>query len=176
MGYWKSKVLPAINKVFKKDPAKKTAAAEACKSFDESKEEINKEFEEKKGELEPKVVEIYEASSTEIKALVKDPKDSGLKKHSTLVQKFLEELVKIEFPGSKAVAEASSKFGANYVSGPVVFIFEKVSSFIVVPVVEKEAAVEEGDKKQPEPEAETAQVLEEEPPAKVEEAAQPSKA
>lgn len=32
-------------------------------------EEISKEFDEKKTELQPKVVEIYEASSTEIKVI-----------------------------------------------------------------------------------------------------------
>lgn len=37
MGYWKSKVLPKIKKVFEKNPAKKAAVAEACKSFDDSK-------------------------------------------------------------------------------------------------------------------------------------------
>ena len=37
MGYWKSKVLPKIKKVFVKDSAKKEAAAEATKKFDESK-------------------------------------------------------------------------------------------------------------------------------------------
>ena len=38
MGYWKSKVLPKIKKVFEKDStAKKAAAAEAIKNFDESK-------------------------------------------------------------------------------------------------------------------------------------------
>lgn len=36
MGYWKSKVLPKIKKVFEKN-GKKTAAAEVCKSFDDSK-------------------------------------------------------------------------------------------------------------------------------------------
>ncbi|KAH8513062.1 hypothetical protein Peur_056943 [Populus x canadensis] len=135
MGYWKSKVLPKIKKVFEKDSAKKAAGAEACKTFDESKEEISKEFEEKKTELEPKVIEIYEASSAEIKTLVKDPKEAGLKKQSTSVQKFLDELVKIEFPGSKLVSEASSKYGPAYVSGPIFFVFEKVSTFI--PVEEK---------------------------------------
>ncbi|KAJ8756356.1 hypothetical protein K2173_025168 [Erythroxylum novogranatense] len=138
MGYWKSKVLPKIKKVFEKDSAKKAAAAEACKSFDSSKEEISKEFEDKKTELQPKVVEIYEALSTEVKSLVKEPKEAGLKKQSVPVQKFLEELVKIEFPGSKAVSEACSKSGVAYVSGPVFFIFEKVSTFVVV----EEKAVE----------------------------------
>lgn len=37
MGYWKSKVLPKIKKVFEKDGTKKAGAAEACKAFDESK-------------------------------------------------------------------------------------------------------------------------------------------
>ncbi|KAL5773779.1 hypothetical protein ACOSQ2_013703 [Xanthoceras sorbifolium] len=143
MGYWKTKVLPKIKKVFEKNGTKKAAAAEACKSFDDSKEEINKDFEEKKAELQPKVTEIYEASSTEIKTLIKEPKETELKKHSTEVHKFLEELVKIEFPGSKAVGEASSKFGAALIPGPVFFVFEKVSTFIVTeekPAEEEEAA------------------------------------
>ncbi|XP_059656337.1 plasma membrane-associated cation-binding protein 1 [Cornus florida] len=139
MGYWKSKVLPKIKKVFEKNGTKK-AAGEACKSFDDSKEEYSKEFEEKKTELQPKVVEIYEASSAEIKTLVKEPKDVGLKKHSTDVQKFLDELVKIEFPGSKPVCEAASKFGPSLVPGPVFFVFEKVSTFIVTEVVEQPPA------------------------------------
>ena len=37
MGYWKTKVLPKIKKVFEKNGTKKAAAAEAIKSFDESK-------------------------------------------------------------------------------------------------------------------------------------------
>uniref|UniRef100_A0A5B7AL93 Putative plasma membrane-associated cation-binding protein 1 n=1 Tax=Davidia involucrata TaxID=16924 RepID=A0A5B7AL93_DAVIN len=131
MGYWKSKVLPTIKKVFEKNGTKKAAAAEACKLFDGSKQEYSKEFEEKKTELQPKVVEIYEASSVEIKTLVKEPKDAGLKKHSAAVQKFLDELVKIEFPGSKTVHEASSKYGPALVPGPILFVFEKVSTFIV---------------------------------------------
>jgi hypothetical protein len=67
MDYSKSKVLPKVKKVFGKNGVKKAAAAEASKNFDDSKEEYNKEFEEKKGELHPKVIEIYEASSIEIK-------------------------------------------------------------------------------------------------------------
>ncbi|XP_061356557.1 plasma membrane-associated cation-binding protein 1 [Gastrolobium bilobum] len=133
MGYWKSKVLPKIKKVFEKNSTKKSAAAaEISKSFDESKEEYNKAFEEKKTELQTKVLEIYEASSTEVKGLVKEPNEAGLKKNSTAVHKFLEELVKIDFPGSKAASEASSKFGPALVSGPVFFVFEKLSTLIVV--------------------------------------------
>ncbi|KAG2689417.1 hypothetical protein I3843_09G136500 [Carya illinoinensis] len=131
MGYWKEKVLPKIKKVFDKTGPKKAAAAEACKSFDESKDQIHKEFEEKKTVLQPKVIEIYEASSAEIKTFIKEPKEAGLKKNSVAVHKFIEELVKIEFPGSKPVCEASSKFGPALVPGPVIFIFEKVSTFIV---------------------------------------------
>ncbi|KAK9267079.1 hypothetical protein L1049_009497 [Liquidambar formosana] len=139
MGYWKSKVLPKLKKVFEKNGTKKAAAAEACKSFDDSKEEISKEFEEKKTELQPRVIEIYEASSAEIKAFVKEPKEEGIKKNSTAVHKFIEELVKIEFPGSKPVCEASSKYGPVLVSGPVLFVLEKVSRFVVVE--EKEVEV-----------------------------------
>ncbi|KAI6704256.1 hypothetical protein NL676_013392 [Syzygium grande] len=138
MGYWTSKVLPKIKKVFDKN-GKKTAVAEACKSFDDSKGEMDKEFEEKRTELQPKVVEIYEASSVEVKALVKEPKEAGLKKHSAAVNKFLEELVKIEFPGSKPVSEASTKYGPALVSGPVLFVFEKVSTFIITEEKDVEA-------------------------------------
>ncbi|KAI5332420.1 hypothetical protein L3X38_022549 [Prunus dulcis] len=133
MGYWQTKVLPKIKKVFEnKNSGKKAAAAEACKSFDESKEDYSKQFEEKKDELQAKVVEIYEGSSAEIKTLVKERKEAGLKKYSAAVHKFLEQLEKIDFPGSKPVSEASSKYGPAYVSGPVFFVFEKVSTFIVV--------------------------------------------
>ncbi|QCE13237.1 plasma membrane-associated cation-binding protein 1-like [Vigna unguiculata] len=131
MGYWKSKVLPKIKKVFEKNTSKKAAAAEATKSFDDSKEEYNKAFEENKTELQTKVVEIYEASPTEIKSLVKERKEGGLKKNTTEVHKFLEELVKIDFPGSKAASEASSKFGPALASSSVFFVFEKVSTFVV---------------------------------------------
>jgi len=189
MGYWKSKVLPKIKKVFEKNSAKKTAAAEATKSFDESKEEYNKVFEEKKTELQTKVIEIYEASSTDVKSLVKEKNEAGIKKNPTEVHKFLEELVKIDFPGSKAVSEASSKFGPTLVSGPVLFVIEKVSTFIVTeekveaPPAEtkpeeetkdREIVVEEEKKEEEKPEvAETSQTTTtekiESEPAKVEE-------
>ena len=145
VNYWKEKILPKIKKVFEKNGAKKAAAAEATKTFDDSKEVYTKEFEEKKTELQPKVVEIYEATSTEVKGLIKTPIDSGLKKHSAAVQKFLDELVKIEFPGSKAVSEACSNFGPAYVSGPVSYVFEKVSTFIVVEEKKEEAPAAEAE-------------------------------
>ncbi|KAJ9541406.1 hypothetical protein OSB04_027912 [Centaurea solstitialis] len=152
--YWKSTVVPKFKKFFEKNNTKKIAAAEACKSFDDAKEEYTKEFEEKKTELQPKVTEIYEASATEIKAIVKEPKAASLKKNSAVVTSFLEELSKIEFPGSKPAHEACSKFGPTLVSGPIFFVFEKVSTFIVVEEKEttsnkeKEVVVEEEEKKE----------------------------
>ncbi|XP_050368375.1 plasma membrane-associated cation-binding protein 1 [Argentina anserina] len=147
MGYWKTKVLPTIKKVFEnKTSVKKAAAAEACKSFDESKESYDKEFEEKKSDYQVKVLELYESSSAELKTLVKERKEAALKKYSAAVDKFLEELSKIEFPGSKPVSEASSKYGAAYVSGPVFYVFEKVSTYIVT-----EEKVEEPTPTEPTP-------------------------
>ncbi|CAN6986447.1 hypothetical protein IGI04_001080 [Brassica rapa subsp. trilocularis] len=149
MGYWNSKVVPRFKKIFEKNSAKKAAAAEACKTFDESKETINKEIEEKKTELQPKVVETYEATSAEVKALVRDPKEAGLKKNSAAVLKYLEALVGIEFPGSTAVKEAASSFGAGYVSGPVAFIFEKVCVILPEEVKTREVPVEEVKAEEP---------------------------
>ncbi|KAL4572485.1 hypothetical protein LXL04_019264 [Taraxacum kok-saghyz] len=132
MGYWKSTVVPKFKKIFEKNNGKKAAAAEACKTFDDAKEDYSKEFEEKKSELQAKVIEIYEASADEIKAVVKEKKEGALKKVSTGVEKFLEELSKIEFPGSKPAHEACCIFGPTLVEGPIFFVFEKVSTFIVV--------------------------------------------
>lgn len=203
MGYWKDKVVPKFKKVFEKNGTKKAAAAEAIKVFDESKEQYTKEFEEKKMELQPKVVEIYEASSTEIKALVKEPKEAGLKKQSSAVQKLLDELSKIEFPGAKAASESSLKFGPAYVTGPIAFVFEKVSTFVVTQekkeeapaseeaaatteVVEKDLVVEEEKKDFNAEEAETSTIektgapveteAETAPPTVAAEAAEPPKA
>ncbi|GJV74639.1 plasma membrane-associated cation-binding protein 1 [Tanacetum coccineum] len=154
MGYWKSTVVPKFKKIFEKNNTKKIAAAEACKTFDDAKEGYTKEVEEKKTELQTKVVEVYEASATEIKELVKEPKDASLKKNAKGVTSFLEELSKIDFPGSKPVHEACSKFGPTLVQGPIFFVFEKVSTFIVVEEKEavnnkdKDAVVEEEKKEE----------------------------
>ncbi|KAG2244696.1 hypothetical protein Bca52824_093464 [Brassica carinata] len=162
----KSFALRRFKKIFEKNSAKKAAAAEACKTFDDSKEAINKEIEEKKTELQPKVVETYEATSGEVKALVRDPKEAGLKKNSAAVLKYLEALVGIEFPGSTAVKEAASSFGAGYVSGPVTFIFEKVCVFLPEEVKTREAPVEEVKAEEP---AKTEEPIKTEEPAKTEE-------
>ncbi|KAG6512685.1 plasma membrane-associated cation-binding protein 1-like [Zingiber officinale] len=127
---WRSRLFPTIKKVFVFGTSKRTAATEACKSFEESQEEITKEFEERKIELEAKAVEIYQASDAEIKDLVRNPTEAGIKKKSTAVVKFIEELVKIEFPGSKQVSEAASKYGVALVPAPIVFILEKVSALV----------------------------------------------
>ncbi|CAO2175222.1 unnamed protein product [Urochloa humidicola] len=125
--YWKTKVLPGITKIFDKD-GKKAAAAEFLKSF--NKEEIGKEIEEKKTELEPKVVEAYEASP-EAKALFKDSKPVKIsKKNSAAATKFLDELAKIEFPGAKLVSDAVAKSGTTPLSPAITFILEKVAPFI----------------------------------------------
>ncbi|XP_064941368.1 plasma membrane-associated cation-binding protein 1-like [Musa acuminata AAA Group] len=184
VNYWKSKVLPTIKKVFDRN-GKKAAAAEACKSFDESKEDISKEFEEKKTDLQPKVVEIYEASAVEIKpsantcfgrrqTLVKKPTGSGLKKKSTVVIKFIEELVKIEFLGSKPVSEAAAKYGPGLVSGPVIFLFEQVSTLLPAeePPAPAEPAVESTSKDITPETAE--EIKKEEAEAEVEEAPAPA--
>lgn len=125
---WKTKVLPGLNKIFDKD-GKKAAAVGFLKSF--NKEEIGKEIEDKKTELEPKVVEAYEASPPEVKALFKDKKPVKIsKKNSAAVTKFLDELAKIDFPGAKVVSEAVAKSGTTPLSPAITFILDKVAPFI----------------------------------------------
>lgn len=130
MDYWKSKVLPKIKVVFAKSGGKKAAAAELLKSFNESKEGINGEFEEKKADLQPKVVEIYEAAPAPVKVLIKERKVSGIKKNSAAVTKFVEDLANIEFPGAKQVSEGIAKVGPALLSGPIFATFEKVSTLL----------------------------------------------
>ncbi|CAN6243979.1 unnamed protein product [Urochloa humidicola] len=148
MDVWK-KVLPKIKQVFAKSGGKKAAAAaELVKSFDESKEGINGEFEQKKADLQPKVVEIYESVPAPLKVLIKErSKVSGIKKNSAAITKFFEDLAKIEFPGAKQVSEGISKVGPALLSGPIFATFEKVS--ILLPVaaeeVPKEVAAAEKD-------------------------------
>ncbi|CAN6231309.1 unnamed protein product [Urochloa humidicola] len=142
MDVWK-KVLPKIKQVFAKSGGKKAAAAaELVKSFDESKEGINGEFEEKKADLQPKVVEIYESVPAPLKVLIKErSKVSGIKKNSAAITKFFEDLAKIEFPGAKQVSEGISKVGPALLSGPIFATFEKVSTLL--PVAAEEAPKEE---------------------------------
>ncbi|RLM93582.1 DREPP4 protein [Panicum miliaceum] len=137
---WKTKVLPGLNKIFDKD-GKKAAAAEFFKSF--NKEEIAKEIEDKKTELEPKVAEAYEASPPQVKALFKDKKPVKIsKKNSAAATKFLDELAKIEFPGAKLVSDAVAKSGTTPLSPAITFVLDKVAPFIPKeePKAEPEAA------------------------------------
>lgn len=95
----------------------------------------------------------------------------------------------LEFPGSKPAHEACCKFGPALVEGPIFFVFEKVSTFIVVeektveetPAPEAAAPVEETSSKEKEivveeekKEEVVAEVVEKTPettPAKAEEVA-----
>jgi hypothetical protein len=136
---WKTKVLPGLSKIFDKD-GKKAAAVEFLKSF--NKEDISKEIEDKKAELEPKVVEVIEASPPEIKAVIKDKKPAKIKKNSVAVTKFLDELAKIEFPGAKLVSDAVAKSGTTPLSPAIVFILDKVAPFVPEPKEEPKAEPE----------------------------------
>ncbi|XP_051194160.1 plasma membrane-associated cation-binding protein 1 [Lolium perenne] len=153
MDYWKSKVLPKMKTVFAKSAGKKAAvAAEIVKSFDESKDGINGEFEEKKADLQPKVVEIYESTTAAVKVLIKEKKVSWIKKNSAGVTKFIEDLANIDFPGAKQVSEGIAKVGPALLSSPLFATFDKVASLLpgaeethreALAVVEKEAAAPE---------------------------------
>uniref|UniRef100_A0A0D9VEW0 Plasma membrane-associated cation-binding protein 1 n=1 Tax=Leersia perrieri TaxID=77586 RepID=A0A0D9VEW0_9ORYZ len=147
MDYWKTKVLPKIKVVFAKGAsAKKAAAAELIKSFDESKEGINGEFEEKKADLQPKVVEIYESAPAPLKVLIKDrTKVSGIKKNSAAVTKFVDDLAKIEFPGAKQLSEGITKVGPSLLSGPIFATFEKVSTLLPAAAEEEEIKPKEAE-------------------------------
>jgi len=136
---WKTKVLPGLNKIFDKD-GKKAAAVEFLKTF--NKEDISKEVEDKKTELEPKVAEVVEASPPEIKAVIKDKKPAKIKKNSVAVTKFLDDLAKIDFPGAKLVSDAVAKSGTTPLSPAIVFILDKVAPFVPEPKEEPKAEPE----------------------------------
>ncbi|GLJ17321.1 hypothetical protein SUGI_0300740 [Cryptomeria japonica] len=140
MSYWKSKVLPRIKKLL--PGKKKAAAAEACKSFEASKESIEKELEEKKEELQPKVIEVYTPLDAEIKTIVKNPTEVAIKKQAQPVKKLLEELTKIEFPGASMASEAAGKYGPVLVLGPVTYVLQKAYTFIPEDVEEATPPVE----------------------------------
>ncbi|GJN19590.1 hypothetical protein PR202_gb06879 [Eleusine coracana subsp. coracana] len=152
MDYWKSKVLPKMRLIFVKTGGKKAAAAtEVIKALDESKEGINGEFEEKKADLQPKVVEIYESVPAPVKILIKErKKTSAIKKNSAAITNLFEDLAKIEFPGAKQVSEGITKVGPALLSGPIFATFEKISTLLPVAVEEtpKEAPAATEEKKE----------------------------
>ncbi|GJM90884.1 hypothetical protein PR202_ga07207 [Eleusine coracana subsp. coracana] len=152
MDYWKSKVLPKMRLIFVKTGGKKAAAAtEVIKALDESKEGINGEFEEKKADLQPKVIEIYESVPAPVKILIKErKKTSAIKKNSAAIIKLFEDLAKIEFPGAKQLSEGITKVGPALLSGPIFSTFKKISTLLPVAVEEtpKEAPAATEEKKE----------------------------
>uniref|UniRef100_A0ACD5YPU7 Uncharacterized protein n=1 Tax=Avena sativa TaxID=4498 RepID=A0ACD5YPU7_AVESA len=132
MDYWKSKVLPKMKTVFAKSASKKDAsAAELVKAFNESRDGINGEFEEKKADLQPKVVEIYESATAAVKVLIKEKKGSSwIKKNSAGVTKLIQDLANIDFPGAKQVSEGIAKVGPALLSGPLFVTFDKVTTLL----------------------------------------------
>ncbi|XP_057861568.2 plasma membrane-associated cation-binding protein 1 [Cryptomeria japonica] len=128
MTYWKAKLLPRIKKYFGKGPKK--GAVEAAKSFEQSKESIENEIQEKKAELEPKVVEIYKDSKPETKMLLKEPSEERVKKQGQAIVDLLQRLVEIGCPGAQVLKETGDKYGAASMSVQIAFLFEKISPFV----------------------------------------------
>ena len=77
-----------------------------------------------------------------------------------------------EFPGSKPVSEAAAKYGPGLVSGPVIFLFEQVSTLLPAeePPAPAEPAVESTSK---DITPETAEEIKKEEAEKVEETPAP---
>lgn len=139
MNYWKSKVLPRLKNLLKKRP--KSPSVEACKSFDKSKDSIAKEIEEKKEELQTKVVTIYQSSSNEAKGLLKDPTESGVIELIEVVQNLLIELSDAGCPGAQSLSDAATKHGPSAMSEPIVFLLSKLTVFVATeeaPVIASE--------------------------------------
>lgn len=128
MSYWKSRVLPKLKKLLKKGP--KGQAAEACRSFNKSKDSISKEIEENKEVLQPKVVAIYQASNNETKGLLKDPTEAGVTEFIEAVQNLLIELSDAGCPGAQTLSDASTKHGPSAMSEPIVFLLSKLTVFV----------------------------------------------
>eukprot|EP00250_Pteridium_aquilinum_P013418 c21331_g1_i1 orf=421-978(-) len=128
MSYWKSKVLPKLKKLLKKGP--KGQAAEACRSFNKSKDSIAKEIEENKEVLQTKVVAIYQSSSNEAKGLLKEPTESGVTEFIEVVQNLLIELSDAGCPGAQSLSDAATKHGPSAMSEPIVFLFSKLTVFV----------------------------------------------
>lgn len=139
MSYWKSKVLPRLKSLLKKRP--KSQSVEACKSFDKSKDSIAKEIEEKKEELQTKVVTIYQSSSNEAKLLLKDPTESGVIDFIEVVQNLLIELSDAGCPGAQSLSDAATRHGPSAMSEPIVFLLSKLTVFVAAeeaPVIPSE--------------------------------------
>ncbi|MCO5602750.1 hypothetical protein L7F22_056888 [Adiantum nelumboides] len=159
MSYWKTKVVPKFKKFF--DKGKKKSASETCKSFDSSKESLDKEVEEKRSDLHPKVIEIYRSSTVITKKLLKEPQEPAVKENPDASQSILQELAKAGFPQAQFLCDAGGKCGPALLSGPIVYLFQKTSTFL-------------GEEPLPEPLNETRKiVIEGGEPSKAEEIKEP---
>lgn len=160
MSYWKTKVVPKLKKLFDKG-GKKKGASEACKLFDSSKESFEKEIEEKKADLHPKIIEIYRSTTIISKKLLKEPNESALKENPDAAQSILQDLAKAGFPGAQVLNDAGGKYGTALLPGPIIYLFGKTSTFLVEePLPEpkqetREISIEEtiAEEKTKEPEA-----------------------
>lgn len=147
MTYWKSKVLPKIKKYFGKGDANSKGAAEAAKSFNKAKNSIEKEIEEKKPELEPKIIEIYQDSKPETKLLFKEPTEDKVKQNAQAVQDLLQRLVEAGCPGAQILKEAGDKYGTALLSSQIQYLLGKLSPFVAneeSPVIARELDLVEG--------------------------------
>ncbi|KAI5083330.1 hypothetical protein GOP47_0003073 [Adiantum capillus-veneris] len=129
MSYWKTKVVPKFKKFF--DKGKKKAASDACKSFDSSKESLDKEIEEKRSDLHPKVIEVYRSSTIITKKLLKEPNEPAVKENPDAIQSVLADLAKAGFPQAQFLCDAGGKCGPALLPGPIVYLFQKTSTFLV---------------------------------------------
>lgn len=148
MTYWKAKVLPKIKKYFGKGDANKKGAAEAAKSFDKAKNSIEKEIEEKKSELEPKIVTIYQDSKPETKMLFKEPTEDKVKQQAQAAQDLLQRLVEAGCPGAQILKDAGDKYGTALMSSQIQYLLEKLSPFVAneeSPVIARGIDLVEGE-------------------------------
>eukprot|EP01018_Ginkgo_biloba_P024257 Gb_09198 [translate_table: standard] len=128
MSYWKGKVLPKIKKYFGKGFKKR--AVEAAKSFDKSKESIENEIQEKKDELHPQVVKIYNDSKPESKMVLKEPTEERIKQQAEASQDLLQRLADAGFPGAQILKDAGEKYGVASMSVQILFLLQKISPFV----------------------------------------------
>lgn len=159
--------MPKFKKLFDKGKKKK-GASEVCKSFEKSKESLQKEIEEKTPDLQPKVVEIYRSSTVITQKLFKEPNETAVKDNPDAAQSALDELAKAGFPGAQDLSDAGTKFGPALLPGPIVFVLQKTSTFLTeepMPEVKEETREVAVESVEPASTAEPTKT--EEPPADI---------
>ncbi|KAJ7526460.1 hypothetical protein O6H91_16G007400 [Diphasiastrum complanatum] len=157
--YWKK----LTKRLFEKKPKKK-GASDVIREFDESKEMISKELEEKKGEFKEKVSLLYKTSETKTQILMKKPDDSIVEEHALHTLNLIQDLAKAGFPGASILSESLARYGAAALPGPSTFLLLKASVFVIdepEPVIEVpvEAAVDEKKRELPVEEVEKPPVI-----------------